>query len=427
MTQIVSFTLAVGLAQLFSAFTLYLYTKELGPEKYSIVATSESVVLLFQVVIALSLEKAIQRFSLEYSTSDLAFSSAIIATITSMLLLFLCFLVDFFYPVDAFFYMNKAQIMMLIISAYGYALSGFYLSKYQFDASPINYFLISFLRNFVFFVSSYFLLLNNFDISSYYISGFLSAIAIFIFVVIKLDVDVYFKNLRYSYDLIIYSAPFAVSAFCSWLLNWSNRIFFVKTQSADLLGLLSASQKYAMIFFVFTQGVALVATPKILLALNDNDHDLYIKNVKKFNLILIFLGVSAMIFLPFFLNFLLDTEYSDSINILPLFIAVYLFSIVTSLSMANYMVFLKKSVQQMRLVLLCSLIAVVLYLSIIKSLSLIDLMLVILIPIFLLDVFYIAYAKYLLKLSFPYLSYFLPSITILIFTALFTFIKVDGI
>lgn len=422
MTQILSFTFAIGLAQLFSALSLYLYTNQLTPEEYSIVAVSESFVLLFQVVIALSLEKAVQRFSLEYKTSELAFASTVIATAIAIVVSLLFFLFGLLLPIENYTGVNIHQLMMLIFTAYGYALSGFSLSKYQFDVNPLCYFLVSFLRNFTFFTSSYFFLVNGLNIDSFYLAGFVSSIIICTFIVFKLDVKVYIKDISFYLSLLVYSIPFAASAFCSWLLTWSNRIFFAKTQSPEFLGLLSASQKYAMIFFLFTQGVALVATPKILQALNDNDNDRYVNHVNKFTNILTILGLSAMILLPFILSIFLEAEYLQSITYLPLFIAVYLFSIVTSLSMANYIVYLKKSVQQMKMTICCSLLAIGFYLSIDQALSLFSLTCFILIPVLLLDLLHILYVKFILKLKFPYFRIFSPSASVLTFTAIYTFI-----
>lgn len=419
MLKVLSFTSSIALAQLFSAISLIIFTKNLTPEEYSHIALAESIILLLQVIISLSLEKAIQRFSLDISTSRLVFSAILLSSLWLLFLALILLIISEISDFDILF--NNFQLSVIVLAAYGYSLSGFFLSKYQFDSNPILYFCTSFVRNFAFFCFSYVLILKGYGTESFFVASFATFILIIFYVLWRKDFTPSIESFDFYKSLVYFSYPFSVSSICSWFINWSNRIFFAQSQSLENLGLLAACQRYSMVFLLFTQGVALVATPKILRFLSDNNNSEYYNTVKKYTFLLFLMSIVSSLAMPLLLSYILDEKYKGILYFIPLFIATYYLSVVTALSVSNYFLFLKKSFQQMKITITVTIASILMFTNIDNNLPVWMLVFIVNFPSVLLDVSQIIYAKLRFSLEPKLIYVFLPAFTLIISSSIFTY------
>lgn len=370
--KILYFTFATVLSQVFAFGALFMYTSILQPNVYAVVAIFEVILFFLQASIGLAIDRAAQRFYVDYDGNYVISIASSVAILLTMMSLLLIIIFNTFFHFSDDFNIHIFEFLGIYIAAVGYILHSIILVKYQFENKPKLYFLSSIAKTLSFFLLS--LIFLNFykpSASAFIYSSGLSGIFLTLMAILITKPILLRKvNLPLCYEMLRYAAPFVPTLLASWVLLWSNRLFMVGVVDANDIGVFSAAQRVGMIFFVFVQAVTLVATPTLFEKLKAGQtlHSNRLINV--YFSLFFFIGTLIVFYLPLVLSFIFDSSYQD----LGFYIAIIMFANFISAAMAvstNIIFnFYKKTVLQMTVFLCCAVVALVLNFALIPLFAL---------------------------------------------------------
>jgi len=371
------YALAIGGAQTFAFLALFVYTANLNPISYASVAIFESVLLLLQSTIGGAVDRGAQRFYLEEkptkvisTTTTLAIALAVIFSPIVM------FGSVFFSPI------SLAETSLIYIAALGYILNAILLVEYQFSDRPKYYFFASLGRSLIFFVSSViFLYVFNIKEEAFLYSGLLTGGMLIIIVgIITKPHYRYLIDTKFIKDIMLYSLPFLPTLLASWVLAWSSRIFMFGNVSTTSIGVFSASQKVAMVFFLFTQALTLVATPTIFKLLKISDYDkvneVILLNIK----CLVIASLGLTFFLPGVFSFFADDSYGDIQSYILILMYVNFIAGTMGVSVNLLFNFYKKTYLQMKIFICAAVLSILLNWFLIREFNMIGVFVALLVP-----------------------------------------------
>lgn len=372
---------ATGVAQIFSFLTLFAYTAVLKPELYAIVAIFETVLLLLQSCISGAIDRSAQRFYLEREHDKVISTSASIAIAGAILL--------FPLAISGAMLSNQVsllEILIIYVTAASYVLHTIVLVKYQFSERPKNYFLTSVAKSLSFLLGSLFFLyiVKAQELSFLYASLASALLLLFISLWVTKPKLSALRDKAFVKEMLSYSLPFVPTLLSSWFITWSARFFMVGHIQAQNIGVFSAAQKIAMVFFIFTQAVTLVATPALFKLLKD-DKEEQAKNSMLLSvkaLMVVALGITF--FLPEILGFILGDEYQGIQRHITLLMYVNFISAILGVSSSILFSYFKKTALQMKVFLFIALVSVVLNATLIPNFKMQGVVFSLIIPITLL-------------------------------------------
>lgn len=351
------FSGAVGVAQLFSFLTLFAYTSNLKPEIYALIAILETIILLLQSCIGGSIDRGTQRFLVDKNPEVVISTSVSISMALSFILfpvISICF--------SLFSRYTLLEFSIMYVAAFGYILHAIILVKYQFSERPKFYFYASIAKTFSFFVFSLlFLYAFNMEEESFLYSSLLTGLILIAvtFWVAKPQYR-YLKDLNFVKDMLTYSLPFVPTLLASWCIIWSSRLFMTGHIEDQDIGVFSAAQRVAMVFFIFTQAVTLVATPTLFRLLSEDKKneasDCMLLNVN----VLMIVALSISFFFPDLLFMFMGEDYEGMQFYISILMYVNFLSAIMGVSTSILFNFYKKTALQMKIFLLISFLAFVL-------------------------------------------------------------------
>lgn len=387
---------SVGVAQIFSFLTLFAYTENLRPEIYALVAIFETVLLLLQSCIGGAIDRGAQRFYLEREPNKVISTSATIG-IGGALFLFPLVLSGTLILSQ----LTPIELSMIYIAALGYILHAIMLVKYQFLGQPKYYFYASMAKTLSFFLSSLFCLyILKMKQEAFLYSGLSSAV--FLIIISVWIVKPHYRHLKdiaFVKEMLGYSLPFVPTLLASWCIIWSSRMFMVGHINAQDIGVFSAAQKVAMVFFVFTQAVTLVATPTLFKLLKEDKSIEAIKTMLLNIKILMVVALCISFFLPDILALIVPEGYESVRIYITLMMYVNFISAIMGVSTNILFGFYRKTALQMKVFLVISLLALVMNGTLIPVLGMTGVVLSLLIPITLLLVLHFYFIRESIDIS----------------------------
>lgn len=386
---------AVGVAQIFSFLTLFAYTKNLKPELYAYIAIFETIIMLLQSCIGGAIDRGAQRYLVDLAADKVISSAVWICTALSIVL----------FPVvwtgfTLFSQYTSLEISMMYIAAFGYILHSIILVKYQFSERPKLYFYASISKTLSFFVFSLvFIYLFNLEEKSFLYSSVITGLLlVFITILVVKPKLLYVKDFVFIKDILTYSLPFVPTLLASWCIIWSSRIFMTGHIDAHEIGIFSAAQRVAMVFFIFTQAVTLVATPMLFRLLNDcrkkDVCDYMLLNIK----VLMIIALCISFFLPSVLSIVMGEDYEGIRCYISLLMYVNFLSAVMGISTSILFNFYKQTALQMKVFLIVSFFAFFLNALLIPAFNMLGVFLSLLIPMVFLLIIHFYYVNKIVNL-----------------------------
>ena len=351
------YTGAMGVAQVFSFLALFAYTANLKPEVYALVAIFETVLLLLQSCVSFAIDRATQRFYLDKEPNKVISTSASIGLSIALFLLPLTLVGATFFS-----QLTLIELLILYVAATGYILHTIILVKYQFSEQPKYYFYASLTKSLSFFLSSvFFLYVFRMKEEAFLYSSLLTGfVLVFLGVWITKPHYRHLKDTLFVKEMLAYSLPFVPTLLASWVITWSSRFFMVGNVDAAEIGVFSAAQKVAMVFFIFTQAITLVATPAMYRFLKEKKMQQAKRSIIINLKVVMIIALCVAFFLPKLLSYIIGGEYRDIRVFIMLLMYVNFVSAVLGLSTSILFNFYKKTVLQMKLFLAISVLALIL-------------------------------------------------------------------
>lgn len=335
---------AVGGGQSLSLVVFLLYINNFTPTVYAIIGLFETALLLLQSIVGGAVEKAAQRFYVDNNPST------VISTASSIALAFSFFISPVLILILTITQlMSAAEIIAIYFAAVSYVLHAIVLVKYQFEGKPKKYFLFSMIKPLLLLISILFLLHQDYPgqeifIYSCYFSG---AILLIISSIITRPSYNRLVDKTLVNEMLKFSLPFLPTLISAWIINWSSRFFMTGHVELDDIGIFSAAQKIAMLFFVFSQALTLVATPRVYRLLN-NQHLLHTKGLMVLNIkVLAFLALLIVFFLPIVINYIVPNTYVGLETYLLILICINFISASMGVTSNLLFSFYKKTFTQM--------------------------------------------------------------------------------
>ena len=379
--KILYYACATGGAQLFTFATLFLFTSSVPPKLYAIISIYETLLFFLQASIGCAIDRATQRFYLDYNGTEIVSLSNAIVLFFSIGFFPICWLLTLQY-----FEFTIFQFISIYLAAVGYIFHSIMLVSYQFSDRPKLYFLTSICKTFIFFIVTLYCL--NFTLlgeASFIYACIVTGVSL---VLISLCVHppkiLINKHKKLVRDMLIYSLPFVPTLIAAWVINWSSRLFMVDEISATEIGVFSVAQKVSMIYFLFTQAIILVATPQIFKLLKNNKIEEVKKTINLYMWAIFLAALFVLLFLPKVMFYLLDAKYVGLEIYLLFLMYVNFLSSLMGVSTNLIFSFYKKNVLQMYVFIMAALVSFVMYLYLIPELKMLGVAISLIIPITLL-------------------------------------------
>lgn len=337
---------AMGGAQIFSFLALFAYTSQLKPEVYAYVAIFETVLLLLQSVISGAVDRAAQRFYFDKEPLKVISTCTTLGGSIALAL----------FPIIAvgtilFSYLDIVDITVIYVAALGYVLHTMILVKYQFSEKPKLYFYTSMVKSLTFFLSSLiFLLVFKMNEEAFLYASFVTGTILIIFTILNTRPSLLqLKDYPFIKEILMYSLPFVPTLLASWVITWSTRFFMVGHVTSEEIGVFSAAQKVAMVFFIFTQAITLVVTPILFRILKEKMYK-KAKQQMVFNVnVLMVTALSIAFFLPAILLSFLGKEYEKVEEYILLLMYINFISSIMGVSTSILFNYFKKTALQMKI------------------------------------------------------------------------------
>ena len=342
--QIFYYLGAIVFGQSLTLLVFFLYINSFSPSVYAVIGLFETALLLLQSVIGGALDRAAQRFYIDFNPSR------VISTASSTAIVFGLILFPFIsLALLILENLTLFDLLAIYFAALSYVLHAIVLVKYQFSNQPRKYFIFSVLKPLVMLIFViYFLFLDysgkEIFILSCYFSGF-SIMALSLYITKPYNSG--FSQIKLAKEMLAFSLPFLPTLVSAWIINWSSRFFMAGNIDLEAIGIFSAAQRIAMLFFIFSQALIIVATPRIFNLLKDKrikdaqiEMILYIK-------VLAFLSITIIFFFPPIFNYFTPEKYIGIESFLMILISINFISACMGVTTNLLFSFYKKTLLQM--------------------------------------------------------------------------------
>lgn len=325
--------------QFVSFFLLPLYTSLLTASDYGIIDLLQSYIILFVPVISLRLETSVFRFLIDDRDNKQhkinIISNTIIFTILVSLVFSFLYLVLTRFLSFSFKYLVFLNIIAMIFS-------GILLQISRGLGNNLVYSIASFITAVsTIILNIILLLLFKLGAASLLVSSFIANIICIIYIFIKLKLYDYIKikyyNTKIIKDLVRYSLPMIPNGISWWIINVSDRSIISLFIDISANGIYSISNKFSGIFVNIYNIFNLSWSESASLHINDEDRDEFFSNTissmfKLFSCIC--LGIIAC--MPFVFFILIDSQYNEAYNYIPILLVSNLFNVLVGLLSAVY-------------------------------------------------------------------------------------------
>jgi len=354
--------------QFLSFFLLPLYTSLLTTSEYGTVDLINTYVALFIPIINLELVGALFRFLVDERTNK-ENQKKVFTNITSgisiltVIFVGLILIINIFIKIDYLWYiiLNIVTMIMSAISlqvARGVGKNIDYTIGSVICAVGIIGFNILFLTVF------------HMRVDGMLLSSGIGNLLCFIYIFFKLklykmfDLKVFNKsNLK---EAVKYSAPLVPSSISWWIINVSDRTMVTYFLGIAANGIYSLSNKFSGIFISVYNVFNLSWTESATIHINDSDKDSFFTSTIN-TMFKLFSSVALLIIvtMPFIFNILVNKQYNDSYNYIPLLLIGSIFNVLIGLLSPIYIA-LKKTKEIAKTAIIAAIINIAINLFLIK-------------------------------------------------------------
>lgn len=316
--------------QMISFFLLPVYTAILTSEEYGIVDLLNTFVMLFIPLITLQIEQALFRELIDNRSDEEKKKEIISTTIFTVLLQCLIFIVIFF--IISPFIKNDYKYF-LIANIIANIFSSIMLQISRGLGDNKNYAISSFITAFFTIVFNIlFIVVFKFGAYGMLVATLLANILCILYILTVKKVYRYLKIKKFSKILqkrmLKYSLPLVPNSLSWWIFNSSNRVIVSGILGVAMNGILSISNKFSGVYITIYNIFNLAWTEMASLHINDKDREVFFNNVINTTLkIFVSIAFGIIAFMPFIFNIMINNEFSDAYNQIPIFMIASIFNV----------------------------------------------------------------------------------------------------
>lgn len=325
--------------QMISFFLLPLYTSVLATEEYGIVDLVTTYVGLLAPLITLQLENSIFRFLVDYRKDENNKSKIITNSYFASFFLAI-FIFVIFIIVSLFIKINyKYYICGMIFSV---ICSNLLLQTARGNGNNKAYSIGSIIAGGMTVVLNvYFLVYLKTGIIGMFLSttiaNFLCAIYIFCIEKIYKNIRISYINKKELFSLLKYSIPLVPNGIIWWIISVSDRTIVSIVLGASSNGVYSVANKFSNVFIQVYNIFNLSWTETAALHINDDDRDEFFSNtIQKMFSIFSCIGLGIIAIMPYAFNILVNSQYKEAYEYIPLLIVGSLFNVFVGLVSVIY-------------------------------------------------------------------------------------------
>ena len=325
--------------KLVSFFLLPLYTGILSTTEYGIVDLLNTIISLASPLLSLQIGQGLFRFLID-SREDDNYKKKVISTgvlfvvINTFLYLILFSFISPFIHNDYKYFLATNVVASVFVNLFLQVSRGLGDNKTYSIAGVITA-LITILCN-ILFLLTFHMRADGMLLGS--LIGYIFGI-IYLFFKLKLYKYIYIHEFKKTIfkKIIKYSLPLVPNQLSWWVFNTSDRVIVSIVLGLSFTGVLSISYKFSSIFVLLYNIFNMTWTESIVLHINDADIQEYFN--KTFNLIFNFfasVGVCLIAFMPILFKILINKNYIDAYNLIPIPILATICQVVVGLVSVVY-------------------------------------------------------------------------------------------
>lgn len=358
--------------QCVSFLMLPLYTAVLSTSEYGTADLIITYISLLSPLISLQLEQGLFRHLLDCRDDSYKqksfFSSVFMANIIQIILFtIICLFLRIFVKSNLLIYLYILIILQL--------LQGTLLQFARGIDKTLIYTIASFINAFIH-VSGNVILVGviRIGLSGLLMSMVIAGIVSSVYLLLKLhiwnyiDFKLYNKNDLIS--IVKYSIPLIPNQLAWWVINASDRTIISLFLGTGSNGIYSVANKFSSVFITFYNYFNMSWTESVSVSINDQDSKDYVQKMTNsfFNLLAaVCIGIIAC--MPFIFPLLINSEYNDAYNHIPILMIAVFFQALQGLYSAVY-VALKKTKEIAKTSILSAVINILVNLMLIKFVGL---------------------------------------------------------
>lgn len=332
--------------QCLSFFLMPLYTAVLLPEQYGIVDLLTTYVSLLIPIVSGMTEQGLFRFLLD-DRDDYDYSSKVITTVFGVNTI-QCILYSVLYIIFNHFLSSPYKIFLwtnVVLNVF----SGTFLQFARGQGHNLQYAIASFLSAVTTIIGNIFGILI-FKLGAYglFYSIIAAQVVVIFYLLIAERVPFYIRIRSFDKgiikDIMRYSLPLVPANLSWWIVGVSDRTIVSAILGVAVNGVYTVANKFSTIFVTFYNIFSLTWTESVSLYIDSEDRDKYLTEVINATVSLFAAACLGLIALmPFIFPILINRNYQDAYNQIPILMLSVLFQVVCGLYSAVYLAKKKSS------------------------------------------------------------------------------------
>ncbi len=326
--------------QLITFFLLPLYTGVLSTHEFGIVDLLNTLVSLLLPIITFKIEEAIFREMVENRDNKQNEKKIVSNGLCALLIQIIVFLILF---IIAYQFIQNDYKIFLATNVIAYAFSSVFLQISRGFGDNVKYSIGSFISAlFTIIFNVFFIVGLKLGAQGMLLGTLLGQITCTFFLFLGLKIHNYldFKlvSLNKIKDLLKYSIPLVPNAISWWIFNASDRVIVSTFLGIAKNGILAACSKfssaYVTVYYIFHTSW----TESVMMHFKDDDFEEYFN--KMFNTIIAFfasLAIGIVACMPFVFPIMINSNYSEGYNLIPILMMGALFNAVVALMSSIYL------------------------------------------------------------------------------------------
>lgn len=322
-----------------SFFLLPLYTAVLEPSEYGVQELITTVTWILSIIFGMQLSQGGYRFLLD-ARNDKEKSSTVVTNVIFVFLLGGTILTILFFITDLFFHPPYIWYVYILTVLYMFFPIGQEILRGE--NHYIEYALIGFiLTASALILNILFVLHYHMGVRGLLLSSIISYIVLSIVLFFRCSLIKNFSikkiNRSTIQEILAYSLPLVPNELSWWVIKGSDRIILSIILGVAANGVMSVAHKFPAAFILFYNYFNASWIETVVLHLKDDDHEEYISNTVNFVLrFILCLGIGVIAIMPFVFPIMVNSQYIEAYNQIPIFMIATLFNVVVGLTSGFY-------------------------------------------------------------------------------------------
>lgn len=351
-----------------SFFLLPFYTAVLEPSEYGVQELITTVTWILSIIFGLQLSQGVYRFLLD-TRNDKEKSSTIVTNVIVVFILGVIILTILFFLSELIFHPPYIWYVYILTILYMFFPIGQEILRGE--NHYVEYALIGFILTAIALVLNILFVLHfHMGVRGLLFSSIISYTVLSIVLFFRCGLIKKFSikkvNRNIIKEILAYSLPLVPNELSWWVIKGSDRIILSIILGVAANGIMSVAHKFPAAFILFYNYFNTSWIETVVLHLKDDDHEEYISNTVNFVLrFILCLGIGVIAVMPFIFPIMVNSQYDEAYNQIPIFMLATLFNVLVGLTSGLYVA--KKNTQRVaQTAVMAAIINIVIHLATIK-------------------------------------------------------------